>query len=440
MMKNEDAFFGAAKKLCLTPEEKADVLGKLRNAVRNAPDTRHQFTMDEHTFLQTAKAIALTPRERVTIRESLLARMGTAAVQSWWLSPFKSFTTVTASVLIVSIAGAGVSYAAEAAMPGDLLYPVKMHVNENLEARIARTPKARAAVATKHAEKRLKEAEMLAQKSALDPKKEAMLASEVERNVRTVQTEVSALMDENDMENAGTISMGLEATLHAHAKFLAKLNENHARNDMTALMDTLREARMDIEESNVVVSMMETEQPVHIAAAGLAADTGRSPQPTTKAGKKDDQKKARKALRKAKEEALIASMPADEAVTIAPAPAVMMMKAEITTGAAVNTEDTDETDSDREDTHFDAAVRMRMTEKKLQKLREKLDHRGREMPEGKTQPVETRVNGSKQLMDMAKIQMDEGNMDEALDASDAALRHAETATRELKEMMPDNED
>ena len=45
---------------------------------------------------------------------------------------FASFRPAIAGLLIVSLTGLGTSYAAADALPGDMLYPIKTNLNENI--------------------------------------------------------------------------------------------------------------------------------------------------------------------------------------------------------------------------------------------------------------------------------------------------------------------
>src|SRR3989338_2663664 len=64
---------------------------------------------------------------------------------------------VIAALLVVAISGGTVA-AAETALPGDVLYPVKVHVTEEVQAALATTPKARAGGGGARAARRLGEA------------------------------------------------------------------------------------------------------------------------------------------------------------------------------------------------------------------------------------------------------------------------------------------
>lgn len=71
-------------------------------------------------------------------------------------------------ILALIAAGGGISYKAESAVPGDVLYVVKTHVDEPIRSFIALTPSARISVAENQAAARLSEAEQLSSIGLLD--------------------------------------------------------------------------------------------------------------------------------------------------------------------------------------------------------------------------------------------------------------------------------
>ncbi len=76
-----------------------------------------------------------------------------------------------AGLLLFILAGTGtVSAAAARALPGDLLYPIKVSVNEKVEVALAPTPAAKAQVQAQLAERRVDEAQTLASQGRLDKK------------------------------------------------------------------------------------------------------------------------------------------------------------------------------------------------------------------------------------------------------------------------------
>ena len=60
-------------------------------------------------------------------------------------------------ILALMFGGGGISYAAEGAVPGDALYPIKVSVNEEVRDLVAFSPEAKADWETRRLERRLAE-------------------------------------------------------------------------------------------------------------------------------------------------------------------------------------------------------------------------------------------------------------------------------------------
>jgi cytochrome b involved in lipid metabolism len=71
------------------------------------------------------------------------------------------------ALLIAMLLSGSVSYAAEGSLPGDTLYPIKIHVNENVKGALALSAEAKAEHEASLAEERLTEAEELARTERL---------------------------------------------------------------------------------------------------------------------------------------------------------------------------------------------------------------------------------------------------------------------------------
>ena len=97
--------------------------------------------------LRNEDSIKLTPDERLDLRASILKDLGIdgampakhlkripSPFQTQWHTFFVSTRIRAASIaiLIFILATGGVTFAAESALPGDILYPVKIQVNENV--------------------------------------------------------------------------------------------------------------------------------------------------------------------------------------------------------------------------------------------------------------------------------------------------------------------
>src|SRR3989344_2655757 len=93
-------------------------------------------------FIRPARRIRLEAYERDTIRQNLVLHMNQvprmqAERTAWRL--FRLRPVMIAGLLLMLLGtSAGVSFAAETALPGDLLYPVKIRITENIRSLAAR--------------------------------------------------------------------------------------------------------------------------------------------------------------------------------------------------------------------------------------------------------------------------------------------------------------
>ena len=124
---------------------------------------------DIESIFKKAKDSKMTPEEKDLMRFRVLSYTNTykhykSSVLSPYLQNIKSvwnfqgFAKVTASALIVILIGAGsLTYASEQTLPGDLLYPIKIHVKEEIEVSLASTAVKKVNVQKERIEKRIEE-------------------------------------------------------------------------------------------------------------------------------------------------------------------------------------------------------------------------------------------------------------------------------------------
>lgn len=134
-------------------------------------------------LVQKASREALTEEEREHMRMRLadyatfrpIGRAQAARI-AWWL-PQRAMAFATA-FLVLMVGAGGSAYAAEGALPGDILYPIKVHVTE--PAVTALTPSGRAQVTWQItiAKRRLKEAATLSGEGRLATSTEATLTAQ----------------------------------------------------------------------------------------------------------------------------------------------------------------------------------------------------------------------------------------------------------------------
>ncbi len=432
-------FIGKTQKIGLRADEFIECREKLQFAVRKGVNVRHKVRMDDTTLLQAAQNISLSPSERVQMKERLLEAMGANRI-TWWSFSFKSFTTVTAALLIVTLTGTGISYAAEQALPGDLLYPVKVEVNERMVAGLIRDPEEQVRWLARRAERRLEEAEKLAEDAKLTEETEARIAAAFEAHAKEIDDRVTTLLTAKKPVEAAQLSMDFSASLGAHSSLIQRIG---ARNDrsLAKLMKKVRDARVQSEEKTIVAAMSSDQPTVSFklaeaavkhadkeisktdAAANVAAkrelkqaqDDLASAAQTARNDEELKVRLSRNAMRRAKEAKIMLSAPARKSTT--------------------NNEDEDDGGkADIDALSITASAKLKMSRDRLNKIN--ADFQGKtSVPETQAVPMEAHVMGSEQLIDIATQQLESGNIPDALSASDDALKHADEAVRNAENLL-----
>jgi len=108
------------------------------------------------------------------------------------------------------------SYAAENTVPGDVLYPVKVHVNEVVRDIVTVGDEAEADWSAQKAERRLKEVATLETRGELDSNTEAELAQKIEKQLNLANDFILKLEVKNKLPEASRISSRVHAVLRAH--------------------------------------------------------------------------------------------------------------------------------------------------------------------------------------------------------------------------------
>lgn len=134
-----------------------------------------------------------------------------------------------ALILIIALfVGGGTSFAAENALPGDTLYPVKISVNEEIRNFIAISDEARADWNARRAERRLEEAEKLAIEGRFNTETRADLESRLESHVEAFAERAEKIEAKQDTRASFEIHSNFEASLEAHERVLALIAEEKA--------------------------------------------------------------------------------------------------------------------------------------------------------------------------------------------------------------------
>ncbi len=216
-----------------------------------------KFTED---FKNEGLRIRLTMQEKATLRARLSERMALNPASPLRATPYHFFMfhsvalqrTVSAFAVFVFLigSGGGTSYAAQAALPGELLYAVKIHVNEFVEAALATSPVAKAEVQAVLAERRVEEAQTLASRGMLTEVAATELQVRFDEHAEAAQslTEALAAIDPGAAAQIGT---QFSSSLAANDAVLVSLGEQ-SQNEETKRTSLALSGRVRAQKDAVV--------------------------------------------------------------------------------------------------------------------------------------------------------------------------------------------
>lgn len=126
----------------------------------------------------------------------------------------RGFASAFAVVLVV-----GVPFFAERSVPGDILYPVKTNITEEVRASLTLSPYAKVEWETERLERRLAEARMLASEGKLTPETEAKVVEAVKEHTDAAQQEI-AVIREGSADDAAIAEITLASALEVQTEVL----------------------------------------------------------------------------------------------------------------------------------------------------------------------------------------------------------------------------
>lgn len=184
------------------------------------------------------------------------------------------FVKATALLLIIAVVagGAGVSYAASSALPGEKLYNVKVNVNERIEDGLAFSTEAKIGVQSKKVERRLEEAQVLVKEKKLSNDNKKIVEDKLDEHLLAISKEIDILKKSGDVEVVLETTSKLTPVLEAHRGIL-KEKESGAETLIAKVEDTLN--AVEAEENEIIAVVSESEENNSAAMTmSLASDTG----------------------------------------------------------------------------------------------------------------------------------------------------------------------
>ncbi len=195
------------------------------------------MTSIEHAFIGM-KDVRLHPEEKHQIFRMIQERIHTPVEKvdtdffesrpllesAQRLLAFLSFrhAGVAFTAVLAVIAGVTVNTAAQAALPGEVFYPLKQ-ASEKVAGNFYLTPEARAAWEEEKLLRRLEEAEILLSMNRLGARERQEIVGTLRTHIDAMQDEIKALETQGNMDQAQEIDASLDESLQTHHEVLKTL-------------------------------------------------------------------------------------------------------------------------------------------------------------------------------------------------------------------------
>jgi len=202
----------------------------------------------ETSFEYANDRLRLSAEEKALHRAALLRYMRTApaAVPSPYGHLFYAARYALAVFAVVVIGGTGTAFAAEASLPGDLLYPVKLGVIEPVQV----APDAKADVETSLVSQRLDEiAQVTALGHDVDAADLAIATDSLAVHVGAAQSAIETLSKQGDVGSALQANSDLSATLDSSTDILNAVSDANPQN-ATAVDDVVSDVEDALQQAD----------------------------------------------------------------------------------------------------------------------------------------------------------------------------------------------
>lgn len=198
-----------------------------------------------------------------TVREDEMSRSIKVVPFSTSLFSFK-FATMPFIILIAVMIGGGTTLAAQGAVPGDLLYPVKTGVNENIRGAFAMSADSEARLQASILEERLEEAQELQAKGSLTGETAQTVATNIIAQAKVASVAAQASGGPVATETKARIEMALKSFLSApnlDTMFATSVSTSLFSTELATGLYDINDYRTDMKaRTDALVTIMKTYQ------------------------------------------------------------------------------------------------------------------------------------------------------------------------------------
>lgn len=142
----------------------------------------------------------------------------------------------------------GVPFAAEKALPGDVLYIVKTQINEGFRNQLANSPYEKITLETELIERRIAEARLLANEGKLTDEVENKIAANVQKHADAAQNEIDQLRANNSADEAAIAAITLDSALAVQSIVLTTATVNNPTPATDSIAEVVRATQAEVTE------------------------------------------------------------------------------------------------------------------------------------------------------------------------------------------------
>lgn len=193
-------------------------------------------------LVKEARKLILQEKEKFAMRENLVLFIKTRPIGAAdakkqyqqkpkiilssfsYLNSLSAIRAVSIALVFVLFAGGGIAFGANYALPGDILYPVKVGINEKIQIMAAFSSESKAKAEISFAALRLEEAEKLAKENKLDAATSDELNARFSVHANSAKDNIRDLKKDNDFQTAAEIDSDFETALATHRNILTSMS------------------------------------------------------------------------------------------------------------------------------------------------------------------------------------------------------------------------
>lgn len=245
----------------------------------------------EHSLKKATEAVRMDESDRSLMRERLVTYMehkplridmqekASAVTGGFGFSFFRAHHLSGALIIALVTSTFGMTFAAADALPGDLLYSVKVDVNEEVLGAMLTSEERKLDWERERAERRLEEASQLAVEGRLDAERKQEVSRRFAQHTDAIVKKVHAV-ESTDPFLAAEVAGDLEVALDTHEAVLARLiveSEESERDEAKALVSEVRTVANKVmqisNDADERIGLSEDGQAVATAATMVSTDT-----------------------------------------------------------------------------------------------------------------------------------------------------------------------